>query len=118
MGLVVEKQNQSILVPCKSGSGKTETVKICMKHLQTTGRELPNSIKSTGISLSSKRIVRANPLLLEAFGNARTKDNNNSSRYGIYTKLQFHHMPTQAGQHPHVEMAGSISEVILLENPM
>eukprot|EP00980_Cylindrotheca_fusiformis_P004144 scaffold909_cov135-Cylindrotheca_fusiformis.AAC.1 len=111
-GLAMEKQNQSILVSGESGAGKTETVKICMNHIATVQQD-PNK-KSQSESLVVKRILDSNPLL-EAFGNAKTRRNDNSSRFGKYIMLQFNHVKSPAGAPPRAEMAGSISEVYLLE---
>mmetsp|Transcript_12318 Transcript_12318/g.29308 ORF Transcript_12318/g.29308 Transcript_12318/m.29308 type:complete len:1160 (+) Transcript_12318:158-3637(+) len=111
-GLALQKENQSILVSGESGAGKTETVKICMNHIATVQQD-PND-KSDEESLVVKRILDSNPLL-EAFGNAKTRRNDNSSRFGKYIMLQFNQMPAKNGEPPRAEMAGSMSEVYLLE---
>jgi len=112
-GLAVERQNQSILVSGESGAGKTETVKICMNHIATVQQD-PNE-KSTGESMVVKRILDSNPLL-EAFGNAKTRRNDNSSRFGKYIMLQFHHIDMKKpGDRPRSALAGSTCEVYLLE---
>jgi len=87
-------------------------VKICMNHIATVQQD-PNN-KSDEESLVVKRILDSNPLL-EAFGNAKTRRNDNSSRFGKYIMLQFNHIPGKNGAPPRAEMAGSISEVYLLE---
>ncbi|EQC30122.1 hypothetical protein, variant [Saprolegnia diclina VS20] len=71
---------QSILVSGESGAGKTETVKIMMEHLASLSTD-PN------MSIIDK-VLKSNPLL-EAFGNAKTVRNDNSSRFGKFTQLQF-----------------------------
>jgi len=71
--------DQSILVSGESGAGKTETVKILMKHLAY--------IASSENQSHIDRIVKSNPLL-EAFGNAQTVRNDNSSRFGKFIELQ------------------------------
>lgn len=112
-GLAVEKQNQSILVSGESGAGKTETVKICMNHIATVQQD-PND-KQEGESMVVKRILDSNPLL-EAFGNAKTRRNDNSSRFGKYIMLQFHHIdPASPNDKPRAALAGSTCEVYLLE---
>lgn len=111
-GLVLDRNNQSILVSGESGAGKTETVKICMNHIATVQQD-PNN-KSTEESIIVKRILDSNPIL-EAFGNAKTRRNDNSSRFGKYIMLQFNHIPGKGGAPPRAEMAGSMSEVYLLE---
>jgi myosin-5 len=109
-GLAVNKVNQSILVSGESGAGKTETVKICMNHIATVQQD-PNE-KTEGMSPVVQRILDSNPLL-EAFGNAKTRRNDNSSRFGKYIMLQFDHVKT--GGKPRAVLAGSTCEVYLLE---
>jgi len=84
-------QAQSILVSGESGAGKTETVKICMNHMslvQTGSPGAANKTGSNGMDPVVRRVVESNPLL-EVFGNARTRRNDNSSRFGKYVQLQF-----------------------------
>lgn len=73
-------RNQSILVSGESGAGKTETTKILMNHLATIAGGMNNT--------TIKKIIEVNPLL-ESFGNAKTVRNDNSSRFGKFTQLQF-----------------------------
>ena len=75
------KKNQSILVTGESGSGKTETVKILMSHLSCINK---GSKENDVVN----KILDSNPLL-ESFGNSKTVRNDNSSRFGKYTQLQF-----------------------------
>jgi len=84
------------LVSGESGAGKTETVKICLAHLATD--------KSNNRVV--QRIIDSNPLL-EAFGNAPTRRNDNSSRFGKYLQLQF--------SPENQELIGSQCQVYLLE---
>ena len=63
---------QSVLVSGESGAGKTETIKLCMAALANISR-------STG---STTEAALESGLLLEAFGNAMTVYNHNSSRFG------------------------------------
>ena len=86
-GLALDGINQSILVSGESGAGKTETVKIAMNHIAMiqTG---PNAKESMATSPVVQRVIESNPLL-EAFGNAKTSRNDNSSRFGKYLQLQF-----------------------------
>ncbi|KAF0683605.1 Aste57867_24371 [Aphanomyces stellatus] len=79
--MVQYERHQSILVSGESGAGKTETVKILMEHLATVSTKNPN------LTIVSK-VLKSNPLL-EAFGNAKTIRNDNSSRFGKFTQLQF-----------------------------
>jgi len=85
-GLAFDDRDQSILVSGESGAGKTETVKICMNHIASC-QQGPNA-HSAEMSPVVQRVLDSNPLL-EAFGNAKTVRNDNSSRFGKYIQLQF-----------------------------
>eukprot|EP00741_Cyanophora_paradoxa_P014639 tig00020816_g14119.t1 len=77
-----EKQSQSILISGDSGAGKTETSKFVMQYLAYVGRA-PGETEELG-----RRVLDSNPVL-EAFGNAKTLRNNNSSRFGKFMKIFF-----------------------------
>ena len=66
----------------ESGAGKTETNKHLMTYLAWRSKS-----ETVGNDLSTA-ILQANPVL-EAFGNAKTSRNNNSSRFGKFTKIHF-----------------------------
>ncbi|XP_076090328.1 chitin synthase chs-2-like [Mytilus galloprovincialis] len=74
------KTNQVILVSGESGAGKTESTKLMVKHLVYMS---PN-----GNDDLHNKIVQVNPLL-EAFGNAQTIINDNSSRFAKFLELSF-----------------------------
>ena len=76
-------KNQALVISGESGAGKTECAKLCMKFIAYYfGNK--NSEKKE-ISLEDK-ILACNPVL-EAFGNAKTVRNDNSSRFGKYIKI-------------------------------
>ena len=77
---------QSIIISGESGAGKTESLKIILSYLVGSSSDSSDSV-SSGPSLKD-RVLRANPLL-EAFGNAQTTRNNNSSRFGKLVELYF-----------------------------
>jgi myosin V len=111
-GLAIDDMNQSILVSGESGAGKTETVKICMNHMASLQKG-PN-VKGSGVNDVVQRVVDSNPLL-ESFGNAKTRRNDNSSRFGKYIQLQFDRKEQIGGKVPICNLAGSKCEVYLLE---
>lgn len=91
-GLLRQHQDQTLLVSGESGAGKTETVKIVMKYLATIKSTTSSQNDSGSLSAEGDKIVEnvslTNPVF-EAFGNAKTVRNNNSSRFGKFTQLQF-----------------------------
>ncbi|KAL8716330.1 MAG: hypothetical protein Q9220_000235 [cf. Caloplaca sp. 1 TL-2023] len=105
--LVDEGENQSILVTGESGAGKTENTKKVIQYLAavaTSDSPVARSGTKTFSNLS-QQILRANPIL-EAFGNAQTVRNNNSSRFGKFIRIEF----TRSGQ-----IAGAFIDWYLLE---
>ncbi|XP_055103717.1 unconventional myosin-Ia [Symphalangus syndactylus] len=75
-------RDQCILITGESGSGKTEASKLVMSYVAAVcGKgEQVNSVK--------EQLLQSNPVL-EAFGNAKTIRNNNSSRFGKYMDIEF-----------------------------
>mmetsp|Transcript_22112 Transcript_22112/g.44341 ORF Transcript_22112/g.44341 Transcript_22112/m.44341 type:complete len:1202 (-) Transcript_22112:127-3732(-) len=89
-GLISTPLDQSILVSGESGSGKTYAVKLLMEDLAayySMTQSSETSDKSSGQAVAS-RVLKANEIL-EAFGNAQTIRNENSSRFSKFVKLQF-----------------------------
>eukprot|EP00071_Canis_lupus_P046166 XP_022279723.1 unconventional myosin-Ia isoform X4 [Canis lupus familiaris] len=75
-------RDQCILITGESGAGKTEASKLVMSYVAAVcGKgEQVNSVK--------EQLLQSNPVL-EAFGNAKTIRNNNSSRFGKYMDVEF-----------------------------
>lgn len=95
--LVHQKQNQAIVISGESGSGKTESANLLLKQLVFLGKALNPGLEN--------RILQVNPIM-EAFGNARTGINANSSRFGKYLDLTM----TRTGK-----VTGARMSVYLLE---
>ncbi|KAI7064782.1 hypothetical protein KC352_g43231, partial [Hortaea werneckii] len=118
--LVDEGEHQSILVTGESGAGKTENTKKVIQYLAAVAtsdnhgvtprsrrisENRPTSREGGQHSNLSEQILRANPIL-EAFGNAQTVRNHNSSRFGKFIRIEF----TRSGQ-----IAGAFIDWYLLE---
>jgi myosin heavy subunit/ribosomal protein L13E len=83
--------HQSILISGESGAGKTEATKGCLSFLTAVAEEFSpaSSSQSSGAKIDiAGRIIAASPVL-EAFGNAKTVKNPNSSRFGKWMELKF-----------------------------
>ncbi|KAK4189770.1 putative myosin type-2 heavy chain 2 [Podospora australis] len=95
--LVDDNENQSILVTGESGAGKTENTKKVIQYLAAVARsDIPAKSREQQHSTLSAQILRANPIL-EAFGNAQTVRNNNSSRFGKFIRIEFNRNGSIAG---------------------
>ncbi|CAI0385594.1 unnamed protein product [Linum tenue] len=81
--MITEGKSNSILVSGESGAGKTETTKNLMCYLAYLG----GNSAAEGQTIE-QQVLESNPVL-EAFGNAKTARNNNSSRFGKFVEIQF-----------------------------
>ncbi|NWR40445.1 MYSS protein, partial [Tachuris rubrigastra] len=90
--MLTDRENQSILITGESGAGKTVNTKRVIQYFATIAasgdkkKEEQTSGKMQGTL--EDQIISANPLL-EAFGNAKTVRNDNSSRFGKFIRIHF-----------------------------
>ncbi|KAI0262971.1 myosin 5 [Gloeopeniophorella convolvens] len=88
-----EGTGQTIIVSGESGAGKTESAKYIMRYLASINPPDSHAKSKTKTSLDEsseveRQILATNPVL-EAFGNAKTTRNDNSSRFGKYIQILF-----------------------------
>ncbi|XP_043997316.1 unconventional myosin-XIX isoform X1 [Gambusia affinis] len=83
----LEPVNQSLVVSGESGAGKTWTSRCLMKYYATVAASAQAVSSQDAVERIERRVLDSNPLM-EAFGNACTLRNSNSSRFGKYIQLQ------------------------------
>lgn len=87
--LQAEFKDQAVVISGESGAGKTETMKLVLQFLAEASGRLQKSDGSGEKTESlEQQILKSNPLM-EAFGNAKTTRNDNSSRFGKWTEIKF-----------------------------
>ena len=90
--MIRDKKNQTIVVSGESGAGKTVSAKYIMRYFATReSPDNPNGRSRRGpeaMSETEEQILATNPIM-EAFGNAKTTRNDNSSRFGKYIEIMF-----------------------------
>ncbi|CAI4054502.1 myosin 4 SKDI_01G0420 [Saccharomyces kudriavzevii IFO 1802] len=93
--MIHERANQTIVVSGESGAGKTVSAKYIMRYFasvqQSNSRE-----EDMEMSQIESQILATNPIM-EAFGNAKTTRNDNSSRFGKYLQILFDENTTIKG---------------------
>lgn len=107
--------NQSIIVSGESGAGKTMSAKFVMRYFAVV-EELANGTSqkksnSDGEKTSVEDAVLSTNPIMEAFGNAKTTRNDNSSRFGKYIEILFDRTPKTHG----VVISGARIRTYLLE---
>ena len=92
-GMIRGGKNQSILITGESGAGKTENTKKVISYFASVGS---SGKKKDGQASLEDKIVQTNPVL-EAWGNAKTVRNDNSSRFGKFIRIWFNHVGKLSG---------------------
>ncbi|XP_076765697.1 myosin heavy chain isoform X36 [Xylocopa sonorina] len=106
VNMLTNSENQSMLITGESGAGKTENTKKVIAYFATVGASSKKSDDPTQKKGSLEdQVVQTNPVL-EAFGNAKTVRNDNSSRFGKFIRIHFG---------PSGKLAGADIETYLLE---
>uniref|UniRef100_A0A8R1HU94 Uncharacterized protein n=1 Tax=Caenorhabditis japonica TaxID=281687 RepID=A0A8R1HU94_CAEJA len=89
--MLQDHENQSMLITGESGAGKTENTKKVIAYFASVGasqQEAAGGAPTEKKVTLEDQIVQTNPVL-EAFGNAKTVRNNNSSRFGKFIRIHF-----------------------------
>ncbi|XP_019392076.1 PREDICTED: myosin heavy chain, skeletal muscle, adult-like isoform X2 [Crocodylus porosus] len=89
--MLTDRENQSILITGESGAGKTVNTKRVIQYFATiaaSGEKKKEEQTGKMHGTLEDQIISANPLL-EAFGNAKTVRNDNSSRFGKFIRIHF-----------------------------
>ncbi|KAK0159007.1 hypothetical protein PV328_009939 [Microctonus aethiopoides] len=106
VNMLTNSENQSMLITGESGAGKTENTKKVIAYFATVGASTKKSEEADKKKGSLEdQVVQTNPVL-EAFGNAKTVRNDNSSRFGKFIRIHFG---------PSGKLAGADIETYLLE---
>uniref|UniRef100_A0AAQ4RH62 Myosin heavy chain 11 n=1 Tax=Gasterosteus aculeatus aculeatus TaxID=481459 RepID=A0AAQ4RH62_GASAC len=85
--MMQDREDQSILCTGESGAGKTENTKKVIQYLAVVASSHKGKKDSSAGELE-KQLLQANPIM-EAFGNAKTIKNDNSSRFGKFIRINF-----------------------------
>ncbi|XP_052893954.1 myosin heavy chain, muscle isoform X8 [Anopheles moucheti] len=105
VNMLTNHENQSMLITGESGAGKTENTKKVIAYFATIGASGKKDENAEKKGSLEDQVVQTNPVL-EAFGNAKTVRNDNSSRFGKFIRIHF----TGSGK-----LAGADIETYLLE---
>ncbi|XP_031353329.1 myosin heavy chain, muscle isoform X34 [Photinus pyralis] len=105
VNMLTNHENQSMLITGESGAGKTENTKKVIAYFATVGASTKKDEGAQKKANLEDQVVQTNPVL-EAFGNAKTVRNDNSSRFGKFIRIHFG---------PTGKLAGADIETYLLE---
>uniref|UniRef100_A0A8C3Y0A3 Myosin IXA n=1 Tax=Catharus ustulatus TaxID=91951 RepID=A0A8C3Y0A3_CATUS len=87
--MLQKKKNQCIVISGESGSGKTQSTNFLIHHL--------TALSQKGFASGVEQIILGAGPVLEAFGNAKTAHNNNSSRFGKFIQVNYQETGTVRG---------------------
>uniref|UniRef100_A0A8D2NGY7 Myosin IXA n=1 Tax=Zonotrichia albicollis TaxID=44394 RepID=A0A8D2NGY7_ZONAL len=87
--MLQRKKNQCIVISGESGSGKTQSTNFLIHHL--------TALSQKGFASGVEQIILGAGPVLEAFGNAKTAHNNNSSRFGKFIQVNYQETGTVRG---------------------
>merc|ERR1712077_22761 len=91
--MLTNTKDQAMLITGESGAGKTENTKKVISYLAAVAASSKKSAKKVSLE---DQIVATNPIL-ESYGNAKTSRNDNSSRFGKFTRIHFNAAGKLAG---------------------
>ncbi|XP_065813032.1 unconventional myosin-IXAb isoform X1 [Labrus bergylta] len=87
--MLQRRKNQCIVISGESGSGKTQSTNFLIHHL--------TALSQKGFASGVEQIILGAGPVLEAFGNAKTAHNNNSSRFGKFIQVNYQESGTVRG---------------------
>uniref|UniRef100_A0A3Q1JK91 Myosin IXA n=1 Tax=Anabas testudineus TaxID=64144 RepID=A0A3Q1JK91_ANATE len=87
--MLQRRRNQCIVISGESGSGKTQSTNFLIHHL--------TALSQKGFASGVEQIILGAGPVLEAFGNAKTAHNNNSSRFGKFIQVNYQESGTVRG---------------------
>ncbi|XP_026760994.2 myosin heavy chain, muscle [Galleria mellonella] len=96
VNMLTNHENQSMLITGESGAGKTENTKKVIAYFATVGASQKKDASQEKKGSLEDQVVQTNPVL-EAFGNAKTTRNDNSSRFGKFIRIHFGNSGKLAG---------------------
>lgn len=113
VNMLCDGENQSMLITGESGAGKTENTKKVIAYFATIGASTKKVEGAENKPSLEDQVVQTNPVL-EAYGNAKTVRNDNSSRFVSHTSLR--HSKQFTKLYSHYRVSSSVSTFLALVN--